>query len=247
VAVLLVDIGNSRLKWQWGEHAWGAECYHSVELETQLSLWWGEHQVAPTALWIASVVPTIPPRIAQWAARHWQCPVHHVVTQATYQGLSNGYANPAQLGVDRWLGMIGARQLCEGAFCVVDCGSAVTLDWVDAQSHHHGGWIMPGLQLMEQALAAKSPLLAQNLSASTHRVCDAKPPNRPHLGRDTVSGVTIGALHAVVGAIDHTLGNARQVCFLTGGDAPLVAQALQRETRVVPNLVLQGLKRVAHS
>ena len=96
---------------------------------------------------------TITRRIDDWVAQQWQLVPEYAHTQAYYQGLTVAYQDERRLGVDRWLAMLAARQAAAGqGVCVVDCGSALTLDVVDHEGRHLGGYIVPGLAMMESAL-----------------------------------------------------------------------------------------------
>ena len=71
-----------------------------------------------------------------------------VRTQARFGEVINGYSTFEQLGADRWAAIVGAWQLRRRALCVVDAGTAVTIDLVAASGRHQGGVIVPGLDLM---------------------------------------------------------------------------------------------------
>lgn len=238
VAPLLVDIGNTRIKWKQAEDTRAAD-YHLAALPTQLSTWWNRE---PSALWLAGVNPEAVDQAQAWAERHWTCPLRRVETERERDGLRIAYEQPANLGVDRWLAMLGARDIQTGALCVVDCGSAVTVDRVAADGQHLGGWILPGLPLMAWSLGQKSPVLQRLLQT-------AQAPSEPRQtwGRDTVGGVTMGALHAIAGAVNHCLTETDVTCLITGGDAERIAPLLARPPRAVPDLVLRGLETLARS
>jgi type III pantothenate kinase len=165
----------------------------------------------------------------RWGVRPGLASVH-----AEQRGLSNGYDDPSQMGVDRWLALLAAWEATEDGLCVVDCGSAVTIDLVNAQGRHLGGYILPGLRLM-----------ARSLLESTGRIRfeDAEPADSLDPGRCTAEAVRHGAVLAAVGAVAAARGCLPDsaVCYLTGGDAPLMRPHLAGEVRCVPELVMDGL------
>ena len=157
-------------------------------------------------------------------------------------GVKNSYREPGQLGADRWAALLAARGLTSMAACVVDCGTAVTVDALSANGEFLGGMIFPGLQLLRRSLMQGT----QGVKVSEGNVMDC-------LARSTADGVAAGTLFGLAGAVDRliaeyrqTLGEAMQV-FLTGGDAPVLASRLQTATTPVPDLVLKGLARIAET
>jgi len=107
----------------------------------------------PGAIWIASVADDAAnSELRHLCQQHWGLNPWFARTEAQIAGLSNSYSDPERMGVDRWLAMLGARQRLAGAYCVVDAGSALTIDLVSKQGCHEGGYIIPGPQLMEQSL-----------------------------------------------------------------------------------------------
>ena len=187
---------------------------------------------APAAVHGASVVAVpIRAEIDAWIAHSWGCPVSWAASQPAALGVTNGYHEPARLGVDRWLALLGAWRRSPSAACVVDCGSAVTVDILDAQGRHLGGWIAPGLQMMRAALQRDTALpLAQG-------------PAQAEPGHDTNAAIVGGTLLAAVGLVEQAMryAPASARLLLTGGDAGEIAQHLGRPYELCPDLVLEGL------
>ena len=151
-------------------------------------------------------------------------------------GVTLGYREPAQLGIDRYLAMLAARQRHASSVIVVDVGTAVTIDAVDDRGVHRGGAILPGLRLMHDALAR-----------GTHGIRAPRLSSNALFGRDTAECVAIGTLHAIAGGIEslvepmaEALGSTPQ-CILTGGDASAVEPLLKARYHSHPDLVLEGL------
>lgn len=235
---LLVDIGNSRLKWALaeGEHLTLAEplLHHSATLKSNLlKLWWLLPQ-APTQLVIGCVSKAeLLAQVTACARELW--PTIEVVVakaQASQLGLYNAYAQPEKLGVDRWLAMLAIRHTYPQAACIVDCGTAITVDFINAQGQHLGGVISPGLTLMKRALASGTeqlPLAGSHVSLE--------------LAKDTVAAIDSGTLYAATGLIEKIVSTQNEgfKLFITGGDAVVIAAALNLESVVYEDLVLRGL------
>ncbi|WP_027962337.1 type III pantothenate kinase [Halomonas halodenitrificans] len=154
-------------------------------------------------------------------------------------GVTNGYIEPERLGVDRWLGVLAGYQQV-GACCAVDCGSAITIDFVLPGGRHLGGYILPGLRLMKESLK----LGTRNVAIDP----DSEPEELLTPGRRTVKAVNHGIYMAAVSAINRVYA---EVCdsegvalplMLTGGDARVVARGLQVPHAVWPDMVYGGLE-----
>lgn len=147
------------------------------------------------------------------------------------------------LGVDRWLAIQWPWQEYGSAFCLVDCGSALTVDLVDDRGRHRGGWIMPGLRAARRGLLDAAP----GLTRPHPPPADARQP-----AADTADGIERGLLLQQAGSIRacaaagaHALGRDLPL-ILTGGDA-LALESLVDAHRVEPHLVLRGLAMAAHA
>jgi type III pantothenate kinase len=241
---LLIDLGNSRLKWATAEsnRLTIGEPFESRSpiLAAKLDQYW-RGIPEPQAILVAHVGSTASGSILRrWLAKRWPVPVHFVHSQRTAEGVVNGYADPVRLGVDRWLALVAARQLHPGPLCVVSAGTAITVDLLDRHGYHHGGLIAPGLGAMRSRLGA-----LEALGAVTERY-------EGFFGRDTDAAVSSGVLHAATGLVESALRQARVLLqgeepklFLTGGDAGKLSAHLDTPYRLVPHLVLQGLHLVA--
>jgi len=233
--MLLIDLGNTRLKWAWWRDGrlqdGGALLHRGRDLGAELAqAWHGLPQ--PRAVHVASVAqPALRDQLTSVVTARWSCPIHLAVSQVEQAGVHNGYHDPAQLGVDRWLAMIGAWRRVQGAVCVVDCGSALTLDILDHQGRHQGGVIAPGLRLMGDALTRGTalPALAGAVTAT--------------LGRDTQTAMAAGTLQALQGLVGRCRRQAPADArlLLTGGDAGVIAAGIDGPHELIPDLVLEGL------
>ena len=163
-------------------------------------------------------------------------------TQATCAGVRIAYAEPARLGVDRFLALLAAHAR-GGPALVVGVGTALTLDLIDAGGQHLGGRIAPSPALMREALHARTPVLPLAGGARLAFAADTA---------DALASGCEGAALALVAdgvaAARERLGSAPTV-LLHGGGAPALQAALP-DAIAVPSLVLQGLAcwaRLEHS
>jgi len=177
------------------------------------------------------------------AQRHWSHGLSFLSVPKQGCGVSNAYDEPETMGSDRWAVLVAAYHLVPGAVCVVDCGTAMTLDVVDHQGRHQGGLILPGYHLQQQCIVER---------AATIRTKDDEALAVSHsgLGQSTLSCLRQGSLMALQGAISQVMGFKESTdikLVLTGGDAKLVAEGLPWHYQVEPHLVLQGLAIILHS
>ncbi|PKM11949.1 MAG: type III pantothenate kinase [Gammaproteobacteria bacterium HGW-Gammaproteobacteria-3] len=234
---LLLDIGNTRLKWavhdQKGLAAGKPIVHGDCAFKQQLLAAWRGIQPRPEVLAVSCVGSETVLDLAiaaahdLWPGVAW----FRATSEASAGGVVNGYEYPRQLGVDRWLCLLAARRLCSEAVCIVDCGTAITVDVMAATGHHLGGLIAPGLTAMREALAQNTA----NLSFSA-QVFPAG------LAHSTEAAIYNGSLYAAVGLINSVCqpGGALKL-ILTGGDAQIIAGHFGIDVLVVPDLVLQGL------
>lgn len=239
---LLIDIGNSRLKWAMydGERLTlpCASAYHAGVMD-EPAIW--DELPIPDAVYCASVATDETTRwVEQRVKQQWNLSLKLLRTTVKCAGVSNGYRQPEKLGIDRWAALIGARELSRLPLCVVDCGSAVTVDVLDGNGVHLGGYIVPGIRLQQSLLQQGTAAIGNTYDGS----------RRNGWGHDTATCVNNGALEALAGLIERTrrqidvsLGESAQV-FVTGGDAPAVLPLLDFSPIYEENLVLLGMARM---
>ena len=233
---LLVDIGNSRLKWavmQDGGLVTGCALVNQQITRQELVETW-KMQTPPECLAIACVSSTpLLELVLAVALELWPTiKIIHVKSEAHAFGVYNAYQQPEKLGVDRWLALVAVRNHYQPPACIVDCGTAITVDLIDADGNHLGGLISPGLTLMKKSLAEGTEALQ---FYETNYVFG--PANF------TKAAIYSGTLAAAVGLIEHVLtkqSNAVQL-ILTGGDAEIIATQLSIEPIIDTDLVLRGL------
>lgn len=246
--ILLLDAGNSRLKWAMlrnGHFEHGGSLEQSSEgIKEFASAAWG-HLDAPETVLVANVAgEPLRRALNSWIKRRWKLTPEYVAASAEQFGVRNAYSEPARLGVDRWLALLAARELFPGALCVVDCGTALTVDVLAQDDRHLGGLIIPGMQLMRDALTARAEGIRGQIDQATHAQVTL-------LGTDTGSAVAGGTLYAEVAFIDRIFADLRAElgpklrCVITGGDAQRLQPLLACDAHYEADLVLLGLARVA--
>ncbi len=244
MSALLIDIGNSRIKWGLCRDGALEQCASSERgsllSEAVKAIW--QCLPVPERIMASSVVDAAYEQdLTRWCEASWGIAPEFVSVNPD-AGIRLAYRQPERFGVDRWLALMGGRSEFAGALCVIDCGTALTIDLLSADDEHQGGVIVPGFRLMQQALLGNTVGIKSAFELSSGQ-------RLSHLlGTDTVSGIEQGALNAVTGAIEHTVAKIKRnmnlpiVCIVTGGDASSVLTELVGEYQHRPHLVLQGLQ-----
>ena len=151
---LLFDIGNTRIKWAYdtgselldpGEVAHrGAAAGDAVSFVTQL-------RSDIESAWAINVAgEELESALSDAVLKHLGMPLRVAKTTQTCGAVVNGYSAIEQLGADRWAAIVGAWNHYRKDVCVVDAGTAVTIDLVQADGRHQGGFILPGARLMTE-------------------------------------------------------------------------------------------------
>lgn len=233
---VLMDAGNSSLKWvvaEAGQWRTQGRCDYADwdALKAELT--------AGSDCFIASV--TSPERERQLAALLDAAEISTtwLTSAPSFADLKNTYLDPCQLGVDRWMGLIAARQRSRETMLVVSVGTAMTMDALTADGVFLGGVIVPGVSLMRQALQQGTAGVAVSGG-----IWQAFP-------RTTADAVQSGIVSALCGAIQQQHARLAEItgvmphCMLTGGDAAIVLPHLGLAAEMVPALVLEGIDCVA--
>ncbi|MFU8765165.1 MAG: type III pantothenate kinase, partial [Haliea sp.] len=150
---LQFDVGNSSAKWRLmaGGELVTRGVYRRDDEDSRKRLLACSDGVA--SIWIASVASEEAEfQLAGMLQERWQIEPWFARSEARTGALVNSYQQPLRMGVDRWLAMLGAWHRHPGRLCVVDAGSALTIDLVAGSGRHEGGYIIPGPSLMERAL-----------------------------------------------------------------------------------------------
>lgn len=253
MAILLIDVGNTRIKWalaplpETGQPAgnWLESGSAALSELSGLSERW--RKLAVSRILLSNVA-------GEHAQKRLQTMLETVfraglqpewfASPAQLAGLRNGYRNPAQLGCDRFAAALGAQRLFpQQDLLVATCGTATTIDAVSADGVFSGGMILPGLGLMATSLArstAQLPLITDHVQVNAL------------FADNTDDAIISGCINAQVGAIERAFALQSQQtpgtivrCIVAGGSAALIAPYLSIQHETVDNLVLIGLQTAA--
>lgn len=256
---LLIDIGNTNLRWvsQEGVALGHPESVrHGGGVPLDLIAAWESLDV-PRRVLVANVGgQPVAAAVGRVARALWGLQAEAVTVRQSHLGLRVAYPDPSRLGVDRWLGMLGALDLGDRGALIVDAGTAVTYDLLLPGGEHLGGLILPGIEMMRLALLQGTgippagPVPAPGISIVEPWATDTGP------------AVVSGALQALGALADRLYDRLALRCnppsgpasesvapalLLTGGDGERLAPAIGRSLQVVPDLVLRGLARLAEA
>jgi type III pantothenate kinase len=231
---VVVDVGNTRIK--WGAVARGGTAIDrtaslpedEAEWHAELDAWQtaGAVSSGPLTWVLASVRPARSERLRAWLAGRGDRVEQ--INRAAQLPLKVDLPEPDKAGIDRLLNAVAAARMSNpgrGAV-LIDAGSAVTIDWLDEEHVFRGGLIAPGLDLMAKALNSYTALLP---------IVEVTEPV-PELPADrTTTAMQAGIFLSVVGCIRESVrlyaSKARTVprVFLTGGQGTLLANWMHRE------------------
>lgn len=252
--LLLIDVGNTRVKWsvphnntltckchtRW-RYTGSVACVNIIDLT---DIW----KLLPiTQVIIANVAGSILQKELKkllFTIFGMHVPITWFVSTLELAGLRNKYKNPTQLGCDRFASAIGAHAMFpKKALIIITCGTVTTIDDISAEGDFFGGMILPGLEIMLASLALNTAQLPQiqltNLTTSPF------PDN-------TTDAIIAGCISAQVGAIERAIVAHRTkykdkevLCILTGGAKARLSLYISTPNKIIDNLVLIGLYVVA--
>ncbi len=237
--MLDIDIGNTRLKWRYGTPQGVQRGFVDTAglSEKRLQQCWSGLERPQRVRFVSVASAEIEQVLLQYCRRQWSMMAEKALSQPFQAGVVNSYANFKTLGADRWLAMLAGFNRA-GSCCVVDCGSAVTVDYVDSAGQHLGGYIAPGLRLMRNGLLGNTRQIY--LPAEAQGRFDTSP------GRSTEEAVGQG-IELMLAALAQrvvrdypVLLGARARLLVTGGDGVRFLDAAG-EGEWCADLVLDGL------
>ena len=249
MAMLLIDIGNTRIKWarfdqgrlgarRAANHAdWRVEDYKRRVIGAARGV---------TRVLVASVAGRKVDRALSQAARRAGTKCEFIAVPRLAGGVTVGYQEPWRLGVDRFVTAVAAHHLFKGVpVWVVGVGTAMTLDLIAADGKHKGGVIVPAPALMVDTLLTRT-------SGIRRRAQGGAPGPKGLLARSTRAAIRQGARFAAAALIDRAVAEAedligkRPFVVLTGGESAAVRPLLKSPAAGVPDLLLKGLAVLAH-
>jgi type III pantothenate kinase len=194
----------------------------------------------PTGVTLCSVVPRATPVVRQTVRQLWGLRTLEL-TPRTIAGVGISYPRPDTIGPDRLANALAVKHRFGAPAVVVDFGTAVTFDVVDAGGNYAGGIIAPGLAAMTDYLHEKTALLPKIKIREVKSV----------IGKSTEEAMLIGAVQGYRGLVrelvqdlKRELKARRLPVVATGGYAKLIAAKMPEITAVDPLLTLEGLRLV---
>ncbi|ALD01770.1 pantothenate kinase [Acinetobacter sp. TTH0-4] len=239
---LWLDIGNTRLKYwitdnhQIIQHA--AEMHLQSPADLLLGLIHHFKDLNLNNVGVSSVQDQKNNDRIQRILKTLNVPIIFAKVHAEYAGLNCGYDNTTQLGIDRWLQVLAVANNPQQNYCIISCGTALTIDLVDGLQHL-GGYILPNLYLQRDSLIQNTKGIKIPDAAF-----DQLTP-----GRNTIDAVHHGILLGLVSSIENVMQQSPRKLILTGGDAPLFAKFLSHhQPHIETDLLLKGLQHyIQHS
>jgi type III pantothenate kinase len=206
--------------------------------KTHVTKFAGAKKIIGAAL--CSVVPRATPLVRKTVRTIWKLETLEL-NPKTIRGVGIDYPKPNSIGPDRLANAVAAKFRFGAPVVVVDFGTAVTFDVVDAKGNYIGGIIAPGLAAMTDYLHEKTALLPKIKIREVKNV----------VGKSTEHAMLIGAVHGyrglvreLIGALKGELHAKKLPVVATGGYAKLIAAKLPEISAVAPDLTLEGLRLV---
>ena len=257
---LLFDVGNTRLKWAAVESSkhpsdrqkklWAysgsinSNALQSPEAKVELADYIAKTLPKPDAIAFCCVagpqaLTNLQSLFPQWNDIEWK----QLSGESAYTGMRTLYQEPAKLGADRWAAVIGARALSKTNTLIINAGTATTIDLLGSNGVHYGGWILPGLSLMQTSLQSQT---AQLPLAERHD-------GQFGFGLNTNDAIISGCDAAQIGAIAQAIQLSKKLncpvekIWLDGGNAKVLAQIIAQSqselalgAELTEGLVLRG-------
>jgi type III pantothenate kinase len=241
---VVVDVGNTRIKWGRCRDSKIAKVASlppdaPAAWEEQLRTW----AVAPASSWVLSGVhPARRNTLKEWLQGRGEKVV--VLIDPKVLPIKVALAQPERVGIDRLLNAVAAlaHRHAYQPVAIVDAGSAVTVDWIDARGDFRGGSIIPGFRLMAEALHSYTALLP---------LVEIHSPEPPLPGADTKSAMEAGIFWTLVGGVQLMIDRLAKLeqtepcIFITGGDGPRLSPFISRAHKVWPEMTLEGVRLAA--
>ncbi len=241
----LIDLGNSRLKCALldaqGRRGEILAIGHDQSNALPMLLQHVGAAGSNDELWLASVASAERTTALATALEQHGLGVHRIKTQAAFGRLRIAYAQPADLGVDRFLAMVAACERDDGPWLLVSAGSALTIDLLAEDGLHLGGSIAPMPARMRAALAAGFKQL------------DLAEGDASDFAADTADAIASGCRGAALGLVERSLRKARErlgtipTLLVGGGSAALLVDVEHAPVMHLPALVVDGMAVYVHA
>ena len=254
MSTLLIDIGNTRVKWavlRGAKLSRMRALPHAGDSAALRKLVRAAPRGVDRVLAVCVAGVRLERALAAAVRQRFALPVQFVRSVRSAAGVRNGYRDIWRLGADRWVGVIAAHAIAGArAALVVNVGTALTIDAVDAEGRHRGGAIAPGPSTMIASLLSGTQGIRRRAHGATNGAVDAKNP-RGLFAADTSRALAAGASFAAAALVDRAAREGRAVLgrapllLLTGGAASALVPYIKSPVRKLPDLVLRGLAVLA--
>lgn len=236
--LVLLDIGNTRTKYCFVSNN-QRTAQRTVLNQSLLTLFLSENFSGLTKVIVASVTNRgLTDKLSQWCQLN-KINYQQVISEKKKGNVISGYKDPKQLGVDRWLALVGAAYLYSNQnLLIIDAGTATTVDLLAATGQHHGGWILAGIKTLISSVLAETSQVSANIFEK----------ESIKFGTNTSENVHNAAWAATVGVIQlatsqlKVAGMQLDKIIITGGNANLLSSLIPDKNVVVEELVFIGLE-----
>lgn len=239
MTTLLLDVGNSRCKWGlWSSGVLGATGHVDNNALAAAESWHFTTDIEQA--FVCNVAGDARGEALRQGLLATGVDATFARVSRECAGVRCAYRDPNRLGVDRWMAVLAASRLPKLPALAIDAGTALTIDALGSDGQHLGGYIIPGLSMMQSALTSRTANI---------RVDEPQPIDET-FGQSTSEAVRHGALVALAGAVSRAAEklaaaealecDALQFAF-TGGDGRVLAETLDKPGDFHANFVLHGL------
>ncbi len=250
---LCIDVGNTQMVFGLYHGAtlkahWRLSSNHQLtsdELSWQLFGMFSQFEHDPKALdgiMVASVVPHLDDVLKDACIQTCAQTPAFIGSPKVKTGIAIDYKNPKEVGADRVVNALAARELFGAPAMVLDCGTATTFDVISPDGRYAGGLIIPGIEVALEALSKRAAKLPEVAIAPVDTL----------IGKDTVSSMQAGVywsavdgLNGIIARLLHEDGYAQAAIIATGGLAEKLKPDMPSVQHVEPHLTLKGILLVA--
>ena len=247
-SALLIDMGNTRIKWIWavdGRIDEGTSGRGGLDAFRRFTT---SHAGEPPGRILLSSVAAEERTTAVSDAcnSRWAVTISRLVSSRQQAGIRNAYEQAETLGVDRWLAIVGAAHSYGMPVVIWDLGTATTLDAVDAEGQHLGGYIFPGPATMLEALRSGTALTVPGDLSGALEYSLAGQEHGIGPGQTTADCIIQGVRATQVGALNQFLRYispqaGKPTLVVTGGAAQELLSGLKFKHIYDPWLVFRGM------
>jgi len=243
--ILLIEIGNSNFKWCFRDGETLSEVHqfnYNIDSldELFLHLLNEVKQFTIEKIFICCVAPElIKSQFTNWLKLNSLPLATFFESSENEMGVLNCYKEVKLLGNDRWLSLVYVYNVYQTDVCVIDCGTAITVDLVLKNGQHKGGLIAPGFLSQISALKLNTDIIDQQkfVNQATTPLLQ----NNTHLCIEQgCRRMSLGFLKESVGILKQQYGENLKI-VITGGDSESLISELPNNWHHCPNLLFLGL------